>query len=303
MVLSRHAANAAWHCCAHCNFESHPKEITCRIAGAPGVFTTSINLYRFGLCCRALWLPYEQPQNICTPSPPAAAMGHKRHGHGAAHLSHVPARPTSPHSTAPAADQPQQGGVGQRFSPDQLQAMLGKRARMLGAGACGKVFAGELPGVGRVAVKIASAAGMRALANEAAVLQHIRHPSVVKALGSCWTEQCKAIVYEYLQSGTLDKHLGVVSSTIDSSGRAASSDAGLGHAKSHGKAARPCFNWQMRVRAAYQLACALAHLHNSVPHVLHRDVKPGNILLDTELNAYLGDMGIAKVSSGNSQHT
>ena len=42
-----------------------------------------------------------------------------------------------------------------------------------------------------------------------------------------------------------------------------------------------------------QLASALALAHRN--EVIHRDIKPNNILLDEDGNAYLADFGIAKV--------
>jgi eukaryotic-like serine/threonine-protein kinase len=43
-----------------------------------------------------------------------------------------------------------------------------------------------------------------------------------------------------------------------------------------------------------RLADALAHVHAN--DVVHRDVKPSNILLDTEGNAYLADFGLARLT-------
>ncbi|MBN1564708.1 MAG: protein kinase, partial [Anaerolineae bacterium] len=55
------------------------------------------------------------------------------------------------------------------------------------------------------------------------------------------------------------------------------------------------------VRLSEQIASALAFSHRQ--GVIHRDIKPDNILLDDEGNAYLSDFGLAEVIQASSEKT
>lgn len=55
-------------------------------------------------------------------------------------------------------------------------------------------------------------------------------------------------------------------------------------------------NWQTRHKILVGLASALLYLHEECGNpVVHRDVKPNNIMLDSHFNAYLGDFGLARL--------
>jgi pimeloyl-ACP methyl ester carboxylesterase len=54
------------------------------------------------------------------------------------------------------------------------------------------------------------------------------------------------------------------------------------------------------VRIVRQIASALAHAHER--GVVHRDVKPSNILIDTRGNAYLADFGVATFADEDTRH-
>lgn len=56
----------------------------------------------------------------------------------------------------------------------------------------------------------------------------------------------------------------------------------------------PPIPWYCRYRIAWEIASALAYLHNSTPKpVIHRDLKPSNILLDQNLVSKVGDVGLS----------
>ena len=185
--------------------------------------------------------------------------------------------------------------VGAALTPEQVRAAVAcKRARLLGAGGFGKVYAVDLPPpIGRAAVKLAAPGGERALAAEALHLRRCAHPAVVRALASCWAPGAPALVVELVAGGgSLDGRIGVVSG--DSGGNEPAHHSG---GSTRGK--RAPLTWRERVRVAYQVAAALHHLHDAL-HVCHCDVKPGNVLLDAACNATLIDFGVARPVVGDS---
>uniref|UniRef100_A0ACD5TY93 Uncharacterized protein n=1 Tax=Avena sativa TaxID=4498 RepID=A0ACD5TY93_AVESA len=61
-------------------------------------------------------------------------------------------------------------------------------------------------------------------------------------------------------------------------------------------------SWARRYKIVKGLLSALHYLHHQCsPFILHRDIKPGNILLDNEFNAKLGDFGLSRVAQDSSQ--
>lgn len=55
--------------------------------------------------------------------------------------------------------------------------------------------------------------------------------------------------------------------------------------------------WPLLFRLAHQVALGMNFLHSRTPAVLHLDLKPSNVLLDSYLNVKLTDFGLAKTDS------
>jgi serine/threonine protein kinase len=197
--------------------------------------------------------------------------------------------------------------VGLQFSPQAISDATSHRCRLLGQGSCGRVHAADLPAAEaataaavaggvlprRVAIKTAlpCPVSRRTLLVEASALRLVAHPAVVRLLGTCWSDALDALVFELLPGGDLATRIGCAASAPPAAAAAAGHQT---QADSH-HGGRP-LRWQQRLLLAYQLASALAGLHSSKPRqLLHRDVKPENVLLDADGNGRLCDFGIATV--------
>ena len=63
------------------------------------------------------------------------------------------------------------------------------------------------------------------------------------------------------------------------------------------------FNWKTRRNICSGIAKGLAFLHEEVrPHIVHRDIKASNILLDRDFTAKISDFGLAKLIPANMTH-
>lgn len=92
---------------------------------------------------------------------------------------------------------------------------------------------------------------------------------MVLLLGACPEFGC--LVYEYMANGSLDDRLFRRGNT-------------------------PVLPWQLRFRIAAEVGTSLLFLHQTKPEPLvHRDLKPGNILLDRNYVSKISDVGLARL--------
>ncbi len=142
--------------------------------------------------------------------------------------------------------------------------------RAIGAGGMGEVFeARRADGQydGRAAVKLLkrgmdSAAVLQRFAQERQALARLSHPHIARLLDAGASEEgLPYFVLEYVDGQPIDEAV-----------------RGL--------------SVEDRLKLFLQLADAVAHAHRNL--LVHRDLKPGNVLVDTEGNVKLLDFGIAK---------
>ncbi|TYI58466.1 hypothetical protein E1A91_D11G360800v1 [Gossypium mustelinum] len=158
-----------------------------------------------------------------------------------------------------------------------------KKKEVLGRGGFGRVYKGVLPSSNiQIAVKRIShdsRQGMREFVAQIATIGRLRHPNLVRLLGYCKRRHELLLVYDYMPNGSLDKFLYYQPNSI--------------------------LNWTQRFKIIKDVASALFYLHQQwVQVIIHRDIKPANVLIDGEMNARLGDFGMAKLCDlGNDPQT
>ncbi|KAI3443464.1 hypothetical protein Pfo_000129 [Paulownia fortunei] len=144
-------------------------------------------------------------------------------------------------------------------------------SRKIGEGGYGPVYKCYLDHT-QVAIKVLrpdAAQGRSQFQQEVEVLSCIRHPNMVLLLGACPEYGC--LVYEYMANGSLDDRLFRRGNT-------------------------PVLPWQLRFRIAAEIGTGLLFLHQTKPEPLvHRDLKPGNILLDRNFVSKISDVGLARL--------
>ncbi|XP_052174151.1 cold-responsive protein kinase 1 isoform X2 [Diospyros lotus] len=152
----------------------------------------------------------------------------------------------------------------------------------IGRGGFGVVYRGVLRDGTIVAIKrlsTESTQGTNELLTEINMISKIHHLNLVELIGCCIEGSNRILVYEYLENNS------------------------LAHALLGPKAKHVSLGWPKRTAICMGTASGLAFLHEEAePHIVHRDIKASNILLDENFHPKIGDFGLAKLFPDNVTH-
>ncbi|KAK2453450.1 rust resistance kinase Lr10 [Trifolium repens] len=146
----------------------------------------------------------------------------------------------------------------------------------LGNGGYGSVFKGQLRSGRLVAVKLLDKgkSSGQDFVYEVATIGRIHHVNVVQLIGFCVEGSKRALIYEFMPNGSLEKY---IFSPADES----------------------CsLSYEKLYIISLGVACGIEYLHNGCDtKILHFDfdIKPHNILLDENFNPKVSDFGLARL--------
>ncbi|KAL8040982.1 hypothetical protein ABFX02_10G135600 [Erythranthe guttata] len=145
----------------------------------------------------------------------------------------------------------------------------------LGEGGFGSVYWGKTSDGLQIAVKKLKSMNSKAemeFAVEVEVLGRVKHKNLLGLRGYCAGNDQRLIVYDYMPNLSLLSHL-------------------------HGQfAGQVHLDWTKRMNIALGSAQGLLYLHHEVtPHIIHRDIKASNVLLDSNFEPLVADFGFAKL--------
>jgi len=113
--------------------------------------------------------------------------------------------------------------------------------------------------------------------NEVSSISRTSHINVVSLLGFCLEGPKRALIYEFMSNGSLDKFIYKKRCAV------------ISH-----------LNWDIIYQIARDITRGLEYLHKGCnTRIVHFDIKPHNILLDENFYAKISDFGLTKLCPKN----
>ncbi|XP_039172670.1 PR5-like receptor kinase [Eucalyptus grandis] len=164
-----------------------------------------------------------------------------------------------------------------RYTYKDIKRMTNSFKEKLGQGGYGCVYKGKLQDSQLVAVKLLKKLTSNAeeFFNEVASISRTSHVNVVSLLGFCFEGGKRALVYEFLPNGSLEKFIFNRNNTSEVDNQ---------------------LSWDTLYQISLGIAHGLEYLHRGCnTRILHFDIKPHNILLDINYCPKISDFGLAKI--------
>ncbi|KAJ4701690.1 Receptor protein kinase [Melia azedarach] len=158
-----------------------------------------------------------------------------------------------------------------KFTYGQLKKATKGFTKEIGRGAGGVVYRALLSDQRVAAVKQLNEAkqGEAEFLTELKTNEKLNHMNLIEIWGYCAEGKHRLLVYEYMEHGSLADNI---------------------HSNS--------VSWDKRFEIAIGIAKGLAYLHDDcLEWVLHCDIKPQNILLDSNYQPKVADFGLSKLQS------
>lgn len=157
-----------------------------------------------------------------------------------------------------------------RFTYDELKKATNNFSQEIGRGGSSIVYKGMLLDNRVAAIKRFKEENFQGEAEflaEISIIERLNHINLIETWGYCVKGKQRILVSEYLDNGSLADNLS--SNTLD---------------------------WEKKYNIAVGIAKGLAYLHEEcLEWVLHCDVKPHNILLDSNYEPKVADFGLSKL--------
>ncbi|KAL6996154.1 hypothetical protein U1Q18_006292 [Sarracenia purpurea var. burkii] len=153
---------------------------------------------------------------------------------------------------------------------------------VIGRGAHGTVYKASMPDKVYAVKKLVFAGlkgGSTSMVQELQTVGKVRHRNLIRLEDFWLRKDYGLILYDYMPNGSL-------------------------HDVLHDLKPPPTLDWNFRYKIALGIAQGLAYLHHDCdPAIVHRDIKPMNILLDSDMEPHISDFGIAKLLDHSSAST
>ncbi|KAK4599310.1 hypothetical protein RGQ29_009397 [Quercus rubra] len=158
-----------------------------------------------------------------------------------------------------------------KFTYTELKKATKSFSEEIGRGAGGIVYKGVLSDNRVAAIKLLKEAsqGEGEFLAEVTIVGRINHMNLIEMWGYCAEGKYRLLVYEYMEHGSLADNLSA--NVLD---------------------------WEKRFKIVVGTAKGLAYLHEDcLDWILHCDIKPQNILLDSTYQPKVADFGLSKLQN------